>query len=378
VTSRPSLTLLAFGLITGCILAMQIVLSRLLASTITYYYAFMLISLAMLGLAAGGLLVQLRSATFSPARLGRQAGASSVALGLTAMAGTLAYLWIYRHVQLVGNEKFYANDYWALAGLFWCLFPPFLAGGLVVSLVLKHARERFHLFYGVDLVTAAFGCLIAIVLLDRQTPVESMLTVVSVIPLLAGALFLFADRRPTPAALVLLVCVIVLGIGHALIQMPAIATPAHLRFFKHPTILSAWNAQSSIRVHTGPFFTWSLSSTYAGPRFPMVDMLIDGIGGTQIVAFDGNPASLADYEYLDYDLNALGQKLVPVTGRQLIVGPGGGVDILQAVRRGRSDITAVEINPLVAQVVNGDLERSPAGPTTCPVCASSSRTAGPS
>jgi SAM-dependent methyltransferase len=73
------------------------------------------------------------------------------------------------------------------------------------------------------------------------------------------------------------------------------------------------------------------------------------------VRFDGDPRSLGAYDYLDADLTALGQQLVPAQGSELIIGPGGGVDVLQAVRRGRRDVTLVEINPLVVRVVNQDL-----------------------
>jgi hypothetical protein len=87
----------------------------------------------------------------------------------------------------------------------------------------------------------------------------------------------------------------------------------------------------------------------------MLSLIIDGLGGTGIVRFDGAPATLSRYDYLDYDVTALGNELAPAHARQLIIGPGGGVDILQAVRMGRTDVTAVEINPLIARVVNDDL-----------------------
>ena len=49
-------------------LALQIVLSRLIGSTVSYYFAFLLISLAMLGLGSGALLVQLAPRRFTPER----------------------------------------------------------------------------------------------------------------------------------------------------------------------------------------------------------------------------------------------------------------------------------------------------------------------
>jgi hypothetical protein len=98
----------------------------------------------------------------------------------------------------------------------------------------------------------------------------------------------------------------------------------------------------------------------------MRDLIIDGMGGTPIVRFDGRPESLAAYAYLDADLTALPQHLLPVSGRQLIIGPGGGVDVLQAVRAGRTDVSIVEINPLIAKVVNDELSDFSGAPYRLP------------
>ncbi len=343
-----SLTIAAFGLVALTILCAQVVLSRLFAGTLTYYFAFMLISLAMLGLGSGGLIVQLASRYFAFERLSEQAWGFSLVMGLSGAAGTLAMLRIYPRLRI-------DSGFLVLGSTFWCFLPFFLCGGIVVSLVLCHARERFHRVYAVDLAAAALGCVLAIGLLGALTPVEAMLTVVAILPLAAAGLFAVAGGRRKRALAALAVAAVALVFGHLQARDPRVAKPPSLFRIGWRIVDSAWDAQSAVHVYAGAFFTWSLSSTYRGPRFPMLNMLIDGIGGTQIVAFDGDPASLERYEYLDYDLSALGQELVPPQGRQLVIGPGGGVDLLQAVRAGRTDVTAVEINPLVVRLVNEDL-----------------------
>jgi hypothetical protein len=355
-----SLTILAFGLVAFSVLASQIVLSRLFAGTLTYYFAFMLISLAMLGLGSGGLLVQLASSYFSIERLGVQAFGFSLAMGLSGIAGTLAMLAIYPRLGVT-------REFFVLGSTFWCFFPLFLCGGVVVALVLCHARERFHRVYAVDLVAASLGCLVAIWLLNALTPVEAMLTVVAILPLAAGALFALAAGRKKLATAGFAVTLLALLSGQLLTDIPRLAKPPSLWGLNWEVAHSVWDAQSAVHVYAGNFFwTWSLSETYQGPRFPMLIMMIDGVGGTSIVAFDGNPQSLRDYDYLDYDLTALGQSLVGPEGRQLVVGPGGGVDLLQAVRAGREEITAVEIHPLVVQVVNEDISEFSGRPYELP------------
>jgi hypothetical protein len=348
-TRAPLPVIVGFGLVAMSVLFVQVVLSRLFAAVMTYYYAFMLISLAMLGLASGSLIVQVMPRTFTERRFSLQAMVCGAAMGMAGIVGTLVLLVLYPHTE-VGNWAFTSARSWTLAGLFWCLFPFFLCAGLVVALVFARYRAHFSTLYAVDLAFAAGGCLLAIAVLDSSTPVQAMLSV-CVVPILAGALFGLSERRN--AALAVLGLALAWGIaGAALSRMESVAKPPHVSWQGQATVVSEWNAVSTVRVHPGHFYTWGLSPRYDGPRHDMLDLIIDGMGGTAIVRFDGNPASLQNYTYLDHDLTALTTRLLPRGGRQLIVGPGGGVDILQAVRAGRSEITAVEINPLVVRVVN--------------------------
>jgi hypothetical protein len=348
----PRAVVIAFGLVAMSVLLAQVVLSRLFASIMTYYYAFMLISLAMLGLASGSLLVQVMPRIFTTARFSIQAVVCAAAMGMCGIVGTLALLVIYPHTN-VGSWEFTPMQLWALAGLFWCLFPFFLCGGLVVALVFARYPSHFSLLYAVDLAFAAGGCLLAIAMLSGSTPVQVLLAFY-VVPMLAGALFGLPEK--SGAALTVVALAVMWGLaGQFLSRIDPIARPQHASQLSRATVVSEWNAVSAVRVHPGRFFTWALSPRYAGPQLDMLDLIIDGMGGTEIVRFNGNPASLADYTYLDQDLTALSNRLLPDNARQLIIGPGGGVDILQGVRAGRADITAVEINPLIVQVVNENL-----------------------
>ncbi len=345
----------AFALITLSVLAAQVVLTRLFASVMTYYFAFMVVSLALLGLGAGGLVVQLLPSYFRRERLLGQAARYSLAMGISATLGTLALLSIYRFVPADVAIRPSAAEFWSLGALFWCLLPMFFFGGLVVSLVLGHAGTRFHHLYAVDLVSAAVGCVLAVWWLGVNPPAETMLTAVACLPSAAGALFAMAERHVRTAGVALLVALLQLGSARTLAASPRFSDPPHVAALDRPIVLSRSNAFSSVRVHPVSFLTWALSPTYEGPAFEQLTLLIDGVGGTRIVAFDGRAESLSRYDYLDADLTALGQRLVGAERRQLIIGPGGGVDILQAVRSGRSSITTVEINPLVVEVVNDDL-----------------------
>src|SRR5438128_95706 len=155
--------LLGLAILSGTVLGAQIVVSRLLASTLGYYFGFMLVSLAMLGLGSGALVVQGRLRSFARERLGLHAAVLSILASLSAWAGGLAYLRVYAPLDrsdLVG---------W-LGPLFFVLFPFFFFSGIAVSLVLCHARRGFHRAYAVDLAGAALGAIGAVALLSKLSP----------------------------------------------------------------------------------------------------------------------------------------------------------------------------------------------------------------
>jgi hypothetical protein len=361
---RPPFALLGFGAVALTLLLLQIVLSRFFAATLTYYYAFMLISLAMLGLAAGGLIVRLIPRLIPAELAWERASWLALAMGLSVFLGTLAMLSLYPEIHL--DSDYEITNPWAFAALFWCTFPAFLAGGILVSGVLAAERARFHRLYAIDLASAAAGCLLALFLLETSTPVEILLGFAAVLPMLAAALFaLEARRTPSALAIVVLSGAITL-VGHLLTQDPARAKPVHVAFRERRELVSAWNSVSSVRVYEQGPLTWALSPLFRGPFFPTLDLIIDGLGGTPIVQFDGRKESLAAYTYLDADLTALPHHLLGSAGRQLIIGPGGGVDVLQAVRAGRSDITLVEINPVIERVVNDELKQWSGSPYRLP------------
>src|SRR5262245_26624009 len=93
-------SIVAFSGITFTILADQILLSRLFGGTMTYYYGFMLISLAMLGLAAGGLVVHLAQGKFNIEKFATQTSLLSLAMGVATFVGTLCFLWVYPHLNM--------------------------------------------------------------------------------------------------------------------------------------------------------------------------------------------------------------------------------------------------------------------------------------
>jgi hypothetical protein len=362
----PRIVVVAFGVVAGSILASQIVVSRLLAATLGYYFGFMIVSLVMVGLGAGALFVQLAPNIFTPAKALKHAATGSIATGVLAFVGTMAMLLLYPRLGAQGRVEMYELGGSEVATIAWCFFPMYFSGGTVVALMLMHARSDFYRLYAVDLLGAAGGAVMSMVFLEVLSPSETALGALSLLPALAGACFALGDRRPRRALVAMLFALAMFGAGKLVLTDPHMRDPEPRTRIGWPVHVSEWNSFSNVSIYPGRFFSWSLSSTYHGPKHQMLSLMIDGVGGTQIVQFDGKPESLARYDYLEHDLTQLAHELVPAEGKQLIIGPGGCVDVLQSYRAGRRDITAVEINPLVVEVVNERLRPFSGAPCKLP------------
>ena len=76
-------------------------------------------------------------------------------------------------------------------------------------------------------------------------------------------------------------------------------------------------------------------------------LLIDGGSGTQMSHYDGTPRSIS---YLQYDLVGLAYRL-PGIHKSAVIGVGGGRDLLTANYFGVPDITGVELNPIIVNLL---------------------------
>ena len=100
--------------------------------------------------------------------------------------------------------------------------------------------------------------------------------------------------------------------------------------------LTGWNAYSRIDALTG------FESPY------LARLYIDSDAWTNVLEWDGRVESLSGMRDA---YRALPFRLVPQRPRTLVIGPGGGSDVLYALAAGSERVTAVEMNPLMLRFV---------------------------
>ena len=125
-------------------------------------------------------------------------------------------------------------------------------------------------------------------------------------------------------------------------------------------LFDKWNSFSRVAVYDRQHGDWSLSPSFKGIRGDSLFMDIDSAASTPILKGTGNPT---DATYLRYELTALAYHLVerPAGFTALVIGPGGGRDLLSALVFGSQHVDAVEINPIIARDVMLDRFRNYSG-----------------
>ena len=315
---------LGLGFTTLATLILELSLTRIFSVVFYYHLAFLAISIALFGLGAGGVFSYVVSA---------RPGNLYVKLGAIALANSVCVvlsLWfILSRPANPGTVT--------LAAVYFASALPFFLAGTVVSIAISEAIDRVDRAYFFDLAGAAAGCLLLIPFLELFGGPNTLIA--------AGVLFAIsaafwfnqagAFRRRATAVLVslLLVGLMVVNGKRGRILDIHVAKGQALpdeRFV-------AWNGISRIGVSQNG--GWSI--------------VIDADASTGISPFDWDNLSPQDRAQLLHQGPGFPYAMRP-GAKALIIGPGGGYDVARALASGSHDITAVEINPIIANDVMRD------------------------
>jgi len=354
-TGRRVRFYVALGLVTAATLMLQIIETRIISVTSWYHLAFFVISIAMFGLTAGAVFVYLRKGRFRPERLSYDLAVATLAFALTTDLAVVVQLTLVTGA----SPSLTALVAWAEFAL--CLALPFFFSGIVVSLALTRSPYSIGKVYGADLIGAAIGCIGALVLLNVTGGPSAVLWVGAVIALAAlgfagsglgelhesGAIGakLFRYRRSIFAGCLLFAIANMLTIHgvRPTIVKNALEAPADF-------VYDRWNSFSRITVgesYAGPPAMWGPSPRWQPSTIEQRWLTIDGSAGTSIYRFDGNLASLG---FLRRDVSNLAYA-IPDLKTGAIIGVGGGRDVLSQRLFGVRDVTGIEINPIIIDLL---------------------------
>ena len=349
-------TLLGIAFLTMAVLANEITLTRIFSVTLWYHFAFLVISLALLGGGAAGVWLYLLPKPFAGER-GRRA-LPWLALGF-AVSNLLAFL-IYQEIPLTVEglrEGLDAREARWLFIMYAELTVPFIFAGAVIVLALRTYQAQAGRVYFADLVGASIGCLVSVFALNQLGGPGAILAATVLGTLSAALLSIDAGSRSAQAITggALAVGVVALGLQ---INDPWLNLHLDKTYLDKTPIREEWNAFSRITLYEDDWaipFGWGISQTYfdvprSDPGHMMI--LIDEKAGTPIQRHNWNNGD-EDFESVDflrYDITAL-PYYIREDAEVFIIGPGGGRDVLTAHLFGAAAIVGVELNEIIVNLV---------------------------
>jgi spermidine synthase len=330
---------LAIGLVSLAGLLLEVGYTRIVSYKLWYYYTYLVIGLALLGIGSGGVFV----AVFSPVRrwsTGRILAACSVWGALSIAAGYLVVanlrvdtvaIWDY------GTGRSFANL--ARLGLIcFAIFATFIAFGIIVAVLLGRAGQGVGRMYFSDLVGAGLGCLLAIPLISRLGPPR-----VIMLAALVFAAVGIVEASPRSMLFVLA------GATSAVLVVSVVSTT-----FLPDVYTEARKEHAPVSEHSewGPVFRVDVVKPPGSDGNDLL-LLHDGTFGSGMHRFDGNVDALkAKYENEPRSIPFAVLDRPPA--RELIIGSAGGNEILASLAYRAPNIEAVELNPVTTGLLTTD------------------------
>ena len=327
-SGRFNFLLVAVFIVSLSVLMFEITLTRVFSVTLTYHFVFLVVSLTVLGLGLGaGFVYKIKSKIAGEEKIFKVLFFLSLFFSLSL----ISFLILFLKASTIGTLILFS-----FTGLL-----PFFFAGMFLSLVFTGFARQSGKIYFADLLGAAIGALMIILFLQLWGGINTVL-LLAVIASLSTLLLAFVSKQKILLGLAMIgslffFSLFYLNLGSKYIDINFSLVPSlgkslftSLNDSDRETriVYTDWNAFARTDVIEGkdPHVKW---------------MYIDGGAGAAMLKFDGD---LDKVSYLTQETNFFpflqGRK-----DKVLIIGPGGGKDVLLALLGGVKEITAVEINP---------------------------------
>lgn len=334
-------------------LALQVLIYRIVSAKLLNNYAFLVISLTMLGFAISGVVLT-AFPKLSTKRMKETMLVSSLLLGVSAVVSTALFTASRTRPQEMSTRMALVESFLQWAPYALLLTLPFAFAGIMLGALLSDERLPTRRVYFFDLVGSALGALIVLPLF-RYLNVETMIVGFSLL-LVVGTLVLLRPASSTLRLLGVLTCAFLSISLYKRNEILAIYYPegtmlAATRDPASKTVLeyTEWDPVARIEISSipGRTPTTGIYSSLFGqnPAFlSRYRKLItqNNFAFTCAVDYDGTPESLVGIEETIY---ASGYYATLVSRPKVaVIGVGGGFDILTGLRFDASQITGIEIN----------------------------------
>jgi len=348
------------------VLIFQIALTRLFAILMWYHFSYLIVSLALLGFgASGSLLAVFRIEEKNDGKISKLLASYALIYGVAIL---LAFFIVTR-IE-INSFEIWKNpqDFLKLLVIFIILSVPFLFGGLTIGTCLTKFSSQVGKLYCVDLIGSATGALITPLLLSRLGLTVTIIGA-STIALLGATLFASMTERIWKIFnqfLLVTNIVLLISFNGGVWLIPELTW--NIPFSPNKWAAAIFPKGQSDKIIPSDVAQVNVSDArkgymYMGGEFGNVDKqrVISRIvtqDGTAPTLLFKDASNLKQFPSLDDTQAASAYVALKALGRKnpevMIIGVGGGIDVMVALFHDAADVTAVEINKAMIRIVTKD------------------------
>jgi hypothetical protein len=332
-------------LVTLATLMYEILLTRIFSVTMWYHFAFVAVSVAMFGMTVGAILVYLFPKYFQSDKAQYHLALSALWFSITIVFSFLTHLSIpfAIHKSLAGI--------YTIGLTYFVISIPFVFSGVCVCIALTKFPDQISKLYAADLAGAAVGCVLLVVTLS-MTDGPTAVLVVAAFAAMGAVLFSYGGEQTAlrRRCLGCAAALVFLSLGHAVLVKRGVPLLRMMwvkgQLEEEIPRFERWNSFSRITIFGNPGdrrepFGWGLSPEFKAKRqIDQLKLTIDSSAVTVLTKFDGD---ISKVDYLKQDVTNVAHYLRPAS-KVLVVGTGGGRDILSALAFDQKAVVGVEVN----------------------------------
>ncbi len=343
--------LIATLLVSAAAIGYEILLMRALSIVQWHHFAYMIISLALLGYGASGTFIAVLRRRLEP-RFETAFAVSALLFSVAMLACfTIAQRVPFNALEIVWDP----GQFLKLSAVYLAFFVPFFFAACCIGLAFTCRGDFASRIYFFDLFGAGLGAVLIIALLFAVSP-QTAAVILALLPLLGSVLVASALPSRLPLGAVQLAWLLLLAFGVPQTQLD-------LRISEYKGLSQALEVIDS-RILGQSSSPLGLVTVVDSPTVPVrhapglsfgtrhippeqLAVFTDADGMSAITRYDGEAASVA---YLGDMTAALPFALLDEPA-VLILGAGTGTDVLMALYHGARRIDAVELNPQMTALV---------------------------
>lgn len=328
------------------VLMLEFTLIRVLSVSLWYHFAFMIISIALLGIGISGVTILVSDKI---SKVG-----TNKFLTLISIAYSFSVIVCFAIMNSIPFDPFSLiadSNQWLYLPIYYLLITiPFFLSGLIIGLMFTRFKNDISKLYFFDLVGAGLSCFVFIIVLPMFGGSGGIIAA-SLIASIAAVFFSIEKSKLSSIGIFASFIIIVLNIffltePDSFLPISVSSNKVYGNYIKENPelrILTKWNSFSRVDVME--------DDEPPIDEYPVYTAIIDAGNSTTNIPF---VPQVKDSLSPPADASNLAMILKRDTANVFIVGSGGGGEIVSALSYNAKSVTAVEINPILNDLIEND------------------------